>query len=365
MNQMKIGVITIHSTNNYGAMLQAYATVEFLVQSGYDAELIDYTNAHIQEQLNLSYKQDGKIRGYFITFVRNIVFGRLYFYKKAFRDAKQLFRLSSEKYNTLEDLDKTDYDILIVGSDQVWNPQITGTLDPAFLLLFGHPQKRITLSSSLGSYVLSENDKEEMKTALQKMDYISVRENFAKRQLIDLVDKEIKILMDPTFLLSKKDWIDKLISKSQYANNQERYILTYFAGGNKSKHREIIAEYARKLNLPVWTIQYSNYTWKESSKKILGASMADFMALIKNAELVITDSFHGVALSLNMETNFVPLANTANPERVRNLLELVSLENMIDVQPEEYVPIDYNTVTRELDKYRDDSREWVKKSING
>ena len=358
-----IGIMTIHTTFNYGAVLQAYATQAFFNKSGYDAELIDYTNKHIQEQLKLSYKQDGKFKGYIITFIRNTLFGRLHYYKKAFKNIRKICKFSDSKYNTLTDLEKARYDVLVAGSDQLWNPLISGEIDPAFLLQFGTANKRISVASSLGSSSLSEMDRKLMRDCLKEFDYISVREQFAKDQLQPLTEKPIEVLLDPTLLLSKQYWFDSVVSRSAFSNKKQPYIVTYFAGGNKGSHRKIISEYAAALNLPVWTIQYSNYTWKESSKKILGASMEDFVALIANADLVITDSFHGVAFSVNLEKNFVALTNKANPVRVKALLDKLGISERIDMSVADYHNVNYKEVTPKLEKLRDASVEWVLNAV--
>lgn len=360
----KIGIMTIHTTYNYGAVLQAYATEAFYNSQGYDAELIDYTNDHIQEQLKLFYKQDGKFKGYFITFIRNTVFGRLHYYKKAFGNIKNTCRFSKRHYATLDALESTNYDVLVAGSDQLWNPLISGELDPAFFLQFGHC-KKISVASSVGSSKLSDKELLTVKQYLKAFDAISVREEFARDQLQPLTDKEIKILLDPTLLLSREHWIQKVAIYSKYYSTKDKYIVTYFAGGNKDSHRQIIREYAEKFNLPVWTIQYSNYSWKESSKKILGASMEDFVALIAKASLVITDSFHGVAFSVNLGTDFVALTNKANPIRVKALLEKIGITERIDMPVDKYHSVDYDAVTPKLKALQEDSIDWAINAVNG
>ena len=354
----KIGIMTIHTTYNYGAALQAYATQAFFNSHGYDAELINYTNPFIQEMLKLSYKQDGKWIGYIKTFIRNTVFGRLHYYKKGFSHIDEICKFS-KRYETVDELNTVKYDVMVAGSDQLWNPLISGKLDPVFFLQFGEAEKRISVASSLGSYTLKDSEKEEIRRYFRDFEHISVRELFAKIQLESLTDRQIKVLMDPTLLLTREFWKQNIISRSQYKDKKEKYIVTYFAGGNKGSHRKIIAEYAKMLNLPVWTIQYSNYTWKESSKKILGATMEDFVALIANADLVITDSFHGVAFSLNMGTNFVALTNTANPVRVKALLDQLEIADRIDMPTQLYHPVDYAEVNSKLQKLQNDSINWV------
>lgn len=359
----KIGIVTIHTDFNYGAVLQAVATQKFLELNGFDAEIIDYENSIISEQSKLIYKQDGKIKGYLMTFVRNTIFGRYRYFKKAIKNLDLYRKKSQKSYKTFNDLKDTPYEILVSGSDQIWNPLISRGLDPIFLLQFGAPKKRISISTSMGSYTLKENEKKIFREALATYSHISVREEFAKSQLQKLVNAKIKVLVDPTLLLTRKVWWDCLAKDSQFAQKKEKYIVTYFVGGNKNKYRPIIKEYSDALELPVWTIQYSNYNWKESTKKILGASIIDFIALIANADLVITDSFHGVAFSVNMETDFVALTNSGNPVRVKEFLGKLHLEKRIDLQAKQYEKIDYCKVRDELDEMRNDSANWIINAI--
>lgn len=100
-------------------------------------------------------------------------------------------------------------------------------------------------------------------------------------------------------------------------------------------------------------------------KKILGATMEDFVALIANAELVITDSFHGVAFSLNLGTNFVALSNTANPERVKAILGKLEIADRIDMPVEKYYPVNYEMVHQKLAKLQQDSINWAIRAVDG
>ena len=363
MKKSKIGIVTIHTDFNYGAVLQAIATQKVFEINGYDAEIIDYRNKFIDQQSKLMYKQNNKIKGYVITLIRNTIFGRYFYYKKAIKDLDKYRKKSNIRYYNKEELDNTDYDILVVGSDQLWNPVISNGLDPIFLLDFGHTKKKISLATSMGSYKLQEKDTLIFKELLKNFNSISVREKHAIDELQPIVTKKIKEVLDPTLLIDKKTWLNDYAKYSKYYNINEKFILTYFVGGDKSKYKEKISEYSKKLGLPVWTIQYSNYKWKESDKRILGASVIDFIALIKNASLVITDSFHGVAFSVNLEKEFVALTNTQNPIRVKQFLDKLDLSDRIDMQSDNLDKINYSEVTNKLLTMRNDSLEWIFKAI--
>ena len=117
------------------------------------------------------------------------------------------------------------------------------------------------------------------------------------------------------------------------------------------------------MNLPVWSVQMTTPNRFGADKKILGATVPDFLALLANAELVITDSFHGVALSLNFGKNFVAFTNRDNPVRVQHLLEKLQIENRIDMPASKYEPVDYNQVNQLLLPLAQDSRQWVTEQI--
>ena len=154
------------------------------------------------------------------------------------------------------------YDILIAGSDQIWNPLITGGLDSVFLLQFGNASKRISVASSLGSNKPTEEEENIFRKAFEDFSSISVREQYAKNCLQSLTNKNIKVLMDPTFLFNKNEWINLLGKKSKLFDLKEKYILTYFISGKKSSYQDRVLEYSKKLNCPVWSIPVS-YTHLE------------------------------------------------------------------------------------------------------
>ncbi len=364
MIMKKIGIMTIHNDFNYGAVLQAVATQKFLELQGYDAEIINYENSVIAEQSKIVYKQGGRRIGYIVTFIRNVFFGRYFYYKKATNKLDLYQKKSETKYSSLDELDNSNYDVLIAGSDQIWNPIISRGIDPAFLLQFGNPEKRISISSSMGSYCLDDHEKDIFYNALKDFAAISVREEFAKEQLQPLITREVQVLCDPSFFLDHDIWWNEYAKKSRYADVEEKYIVTYFVGSNKRKYRKVVSQYAKKMNLPVWTIQYSNYNWKESDKKILGASIIDFIALIANAQLVITDSFHGVAFSLNMGTDFVALTNQENPVRVRELLTKIGENERIDMGVEEFHGLNVNKTWKSIEELRRESGNWIRKVLD-
>lgn len=362
----KIGLVTYYKSYNYGVWLQAYATLKFLLLNGFDAEIIAYSNPYEESKLKYSYKEGGRNIGYISSFLKSLLYGKVRYYNKGFQNHLcDYYKLTDKRYSSIEQMKDLEYDVLIVGSDQVWNPVITNGLDKVFLLDFGKADKRISVASSLGSKALSEGDRHELVEALKKFDAISVRENFTKDYLQDSVNKDIQVISDPTFLLTKEDWEKEIASKSAYFRTKEKYILTYFVSKDKKSKKciDMVKSYSKKLNLPVWAVQFSSYYSSAVDKKILGGSISDFIALMVNAELIITDSFHGTALSLNLGKNFVSCQNTENPLRTYNLLEKVNLVSRINMRCEDYDAVNYEKVDLRIEEMRRMSQNWILRKL--
>lgn len=362
-NKKKVGIVTFFEANNFGVCLQAYATEKYINKIGYNAEIINYINPYEHKHFKLIYDENDRFIGYFTSFAKNIFLKKYFFYKKGFGKVKDHFNLSEKEYKSISEMKDIKYYALVAGSDQIWNPEITSHLDEVFLLQFGEAKKRISVASSIGSKNPTEFNRKIFEDAFKCFSAISVREQFAKRALDQLTEKEIKILMDPTFLFSRNEWIELLGRKSQYYNIKKKYILTYFIAGDKAAYKARVREYSEKFDLPVWSIQFSNYHWKETSKRITGISIEDFIALMANATLILTDSFHGTAFSINLNRNFVPFRHSGNPVRVIDLLEKLGIVDRLNLESEEYKDVDYSMVNPKLEELREDSKEWISKAL--
>lgn len=358
----KIGVITFHRSISYGACLQAYATVAFLNANGYDSELIDYTNGYEQRFTKAIYKEGSHWSSYITTFIKNWLLGKKHYLRKAFGNPQARYPLSAKRYTSLSQMQDVAYDAMVVGSDQVWSRHITDGLDKAFLLQFGKAKKRISVASSLGSVELTKEELSNFQEAFQDFSAISVREEYAKQQLQPLTEKPIKLLADPTFLLSKEDWLARLAAKSKYNNPRGKYILTFFLAADDT-YNQRVQQYAKQMGLPVWSIQSTIVKRIQCDKQILGATIEDFIALIANAQVVMTDSFHGAALSLNLEKDFVAFKNKGNPVRVMNLLNILGISDRLDMTVDHYCQVDYPAVNSLLRPIREDSKQWILDSL--
>ena len=364
---MKIGIATIHHAKySYGAYLQAIAMLKLCQRFSDDVEIINYENPYEQMEVkakNASFAQ--KLKQYLNYWAR------LYLYdmrKNPYRDSAkldQLYGCVTKKYSRLSELNELEYDVLVCGSDQIWNPQIMGQIDPFFMLGFGKAHKRISYAASMGSYIPTDAEKEEMKRYLEKFTSVSVREEHAKEQLQPLTGHPIQVVADPTLLLNRSQWETCFPQElSGKKPPRERYILCFFVWKGISTYMDDVKKYAQETGLPVWNVQAHSKRTAGVDRVIQAPTVGEFLRLLDNAELIITNSFHGVAFSLNLNKDFVPILNAKNPARVKNLLHTLELEHLIGIAPDRAIGrIDYPAVNQKLDEVREASFQWFKKAM--
>lgn len=377
---MKIGIITILKVNNYGAELQAYALQRVLNLLGYDTEIIDYLFYK-----NPQHKKTVRSRPNFHFGIKKILVERLYpIYTKIrmFLNSKnenvreQRFALFHKKntrlsktYKTIDELfeAKMDYDIYMVGSDQVWNPGIYSSLDPYFLKFAPKDRKKIAYASSFGvseipSYAFSYYQK-----ALREFDAIGVRESNAVDLVYSLSGKSAQWVLDPTLLLTKDDWNEIAVLPEEVKGVCDGYILLYEL--TPCPYILQLAHYfSKSLNLPIVRI-CKNASVEDRDRSIINITDAgpnEFIGLFAHAKLVITNSFHGTAFSINLERDFYTVTplRKQNNSRQQSLLKLFQLESRLLVEgvkfpSVEHRHIDYIPVMQRLSEERKKSIQFL------
>ncbi len=379
----KVGILTLYESNyNYGGILQAYALRKKIENLGYDCKVISYNssynpiypNAFFQLKQYSFFDACKKISEKIKVKIGNKKFYKLY-YKRIdkIKKFKNEMIPHTEKYN--DEMLKTicsNFDYIISGSDQVWNPNC-GRL--GYLQMFGHGGiKKISYAASISRNALTKRDEEVMIPAISDFDYISVREETAKNLLKDKIDKEINVTIDPTLLLNKAEWEEI----SEDLNIDGEYVLCYFFS-NSINYRKKIFEYCSENNLKMVYIPFAKQEYNDSDLKGIGekiefASPNNFIALFKNAKYVFTDSFHGTVFSILFEKNFITLLreknnNVSMNSRLIDLLTKLKLENKIfseinlDSVKEIESKIDYLEVENLLEIYRRKSLEFLENSL--
>lgn len=366
----KIGMITFHSAHNYGAMLQVYALQKTLLNNGYQAEIIDYRDKKIMSGYKLFKLNKKNLYTIIKSFASSLFFLiPNYMRAKRFNNfLKKYLKTTKIKYKSEKELkdNPPDEDIYIVGSDQVWNTALTGSLKDAYTLNFGKDNvKRISYAASIGKSEIPDTLKDIFKEKISKIDKISVREEQAKELLSGLINKNIDVVLDPTLLLEKEKWMS-LIEKKE--KEKEKYIFIYGIG-ERDRLYKIANYFSEKTNLKLVHFDNKNKGYKNVLKSAYSDGPIEFLNLIKNAEYVIAQSFHGTVFSLIFRKKFFVIPDKTTSSRVINLLKKLGLEDRIINSIEEIGDYDreinYEEVESKLKFEREKSLEFLKNSIDG
>lgn len=291
-------IITCHDVNSYGASLQAYALSRFIADAGHAVSIIDYkpgylSNHHkpdaicnprfdypVLRQLYLLAKLPGRIQAK----ERKKYFDRF---------TSTYLPLTAGRYHSLDELRSADIraDILIAGSDQIWNTFLNNGHDPAFYLDFG-PEKarRISYGASFGSALLAHGSEPSVKKHLGLLDEISVRERTGV-DLLRSLGYDGEHVCDPVFLLPADEWRE-LASGAELPALPERYILTYDLEGSSLITSQARAR-AGELRCPIISLGYPT----PHSKHIVKAGPVEFLALFDGAKEIFSNSYHALAFS--------------------------------------------------------------------
>ena len=360
----KIGIITFHKAHNYGAMLQAYALQKTLKKMNSEVYIIDYRDDYV---LNNYYLFKMKIRGekpknILKKIIKNVIFFNKKYkrYRNFEKFVKKYYNLS-KKYKSEEKLkrDYPLYDIYITGSDQVWNTNITDGLKDAYTLNFGTDStKRISYAASIGNNDIDEKYKKVYKEKLSKLDKISVREENAKKALEKIISKEIKVVLDPTMLLTSKEWEEIIQFEKE---EKEEYILSYVVEDNM-EHQKIVNYLSEKTGLKVIHFEPKNNKYKNILKNANNVGPLQFVKLIKDAKYIVATSFHATIFSILFRKKFFIVPHVKTGTRVTNLLEKLSITDRTYEKFEEFKRIDYDFET-DYDKVNKILKEERKKSL--
>lgn len=358
---MKIGILTFHRAHNYGAVLQAFALKEYLSSICDDVEVVDYIPPYFKSSNNgISFFKYTLSKSP-IRFIRNILF-----YHTAKKRNRGFIDFISKNINpSIKKYDSNDvindYDILVYGSDQIWNGKHTLGPDNIFWGYLTNPKtKRISYASSSSSEFFNDGNFSYVKNALQNFDRISVRENSIKKILLECTTKNIVIVVDPVLLLSKEEWDVKLSLK----DTNQKYILVYQVRVNPLTMK-IAEDYAKKKKLKIIILTKLVYQ-KFDSQLNQCATPIQFVNLIKNADLIVTTSFHGTIFSLVFRKNFYTVSiDSEIDERSLSVLSSIGLkERFVYKIPENYEGIEYSTlIVYKLNNLIEKSKDYLKTSI--
>lgn len=336
--EKKIGIITIHRIYNYGSVLQAYALQEVISKLGFGVEIIDYLypnsshqNLVMDESLN-TYKEDFKGKLCRLFFKAAFALQLFRQHKNIQNFIKLYLKLTPMQYRTPEELEKniSTYDVYVTGSDQIWNPRYTGG-DASFFFGFMKSVKKVSYSSSFGISNIPKQYRSKYSGYLRDFSSISVREKSGISIVRNLINREAKLVLDPTLLLDVSTW-NKIAA---FPKNKGKYILCYFLNYtfNAFPYADDLAEFvSEETKLPlVHVARPPQKLMNRHSSFIVSASPEEFLGLVSNAELVLTTSFHGTAFAINYNKPVYAIvqSQTSTDSRLVDLMQSVGLSSRI------------------------------------
>ncbi|HHP0481231.1 TPA: polysaccharide pyruvyl transferase family protein [Vibrio campbellii] len=361
---MKVGIITIHNVSNYGAVLQAYALKE-LVKTKYDVNVIDYDNRHVSKSLDYVrfgasvHSCLGMVKDIFRILPRVRVIPK---FKSFISQEMDLVPYTADKIRK--------YDVLVSGSDQIWNPACVSrdkTFIPEYFLSFAsEAQKKVAYASSCGAYEYSPSEEKILNKYLDSYDALSTRESKASEYLSSLTGRSVMHVLDPTLLLKKSDWLERL---GDNKFRQGEYILLYVIKKTPLL-KQVINRLKENLGIRVILCEQGLHFDTVVDEHIRDAGPRDFISLFNNAKFVVTDSFHGTTFSLIFNKPFFSVSPGANVNRISSLLEVVGLEsriihneNSLQEIDSSSCELDFTDANKRLDVERQKSKKFLFSSL--
>lgn len=359
----KVGIVTFHFPHNYGAMLQAYSMQEILLNMGYDASIIDYEPYYHKKTYNVTHFKDcfewspirtlRHIVGYLLRFPTEI---RRYNNFESFK----LNRMRLTPY--LPTKDYSEFDYILLGSDQIWNQALTNNCFDGPYYGEGFKSKVFSYAASSKYKELAEDIKLEFKNKLKGLFAIGVREESLKNLLQPLTDKIVSVNLDPSLIVDAST-LSKLRLKRPV---KSKYVLVYELNPH-SEVAEMAKNYADHIGAKVITL-VAYFDWKRRFGRCdQEASPEKFLSYIKNAECIFTTSFHGTAFSIVFQKPFYVVRQNNNSDlRIESLMTQLGLDSnfvAMESRPTN-CSINYQKVALRLEALRANSINYLNDCLN-
>ncbi len=327
----KIGLITYHFVLNYGAFMQAWALQNHLIKKGFSVEIIDYKPAHLEKGGGLFFPRNKKdiiiiiykvalnfkyLLGFFSSFRACLATT----FRKAQKDEFCLSKKSYFSSKDLKDISK-NYDIIICGSDQIWNASKQNGIDEAYFLNFVNSECRtISYAASFGRPFIEKEYRQSIERLINKIDYISVREKSGVNLVNNLGSKKAIQAVDPTLLL-EYDYSNAI----KPSLDVDTYAFSYTLRSQ---------EFAKKVNTFIESTESIKiYTMQKLKKSKITPSPFEWIGYFKYAKYITTNSYHGTIFSIIFNKPFIFVSlegqKAAFNDRTNSLLEVLGMKDRI------------------------------------
>lgn len=385
MKELKIGLCLAYTGTNYGQLLQAYATQQIITSFDLQTEIIRYSSsrnkgikpsfgAFIVAAKQIAQKIDRKI-----SRAMKIEEDDLHKRNRADR-IQSADKFRQERFSKVVQCNgitelrnkSKDFFAVLVGSDQVWLPDVA--VSNFFTLRFAAPGvRRISYATSLGVSTYPNYAKKPAADFWKQIDFLSVREQQGKDIIQSIVDIPVEVVADPTYLFTKDEWLE-LIPQEKVV--QDGYVLCYFLGDSKHM-KDYARKYADMKGLRLVSILSDECNSDDSQftdEVLTGKSVEDFVNLIRNANYILTDSFHGLAFSVINQKQFLIFyrnrtdVKESRNSRIDNIVRSWGIEDRLIREPEKLImpsnDIDYTEVMPKVEGLRNNSLVFLRKALN-
>lgn len=353
---MKIGLLTFHTSNNFGALLQVYATLKILKELGHDCEII-----------NLRRRPGNKL----VSYIYNDLLNRGF---KQFRDT--FLQPQTKQYYAGDDLSELNdqFDCFLVGSDQVWRTRFTGDLALNYFLDFASDKVlKVSYASSFGISAWTETPQltPAVKALLHRFNAVSVREDSGVEICRNEFGVKAEHVLDPTLLLQGDDY-DEVIS-DKMPQIPQRYCATFLLDANGPLDQRLTQMVKSGLACEVISLSIPKLRFMGKALDWKPRRVGEWVYLMKNAEYVITESFHCTVFAILFRKKFICIVNERRGRaRLESLLGLLGLsERLVDecdcnkqsISELLSKEIDYADVHKLLAKLKTQSVEYLKSAL--
>lgn len=368
-----VATITLHKVRNYGSVLQTYATQKFFEDEGMEAFIIDYCSPRFVESNRIEdeYKRFRfKYKNPFVKLLFKAIMVPSLKQQRIVFDGflRDNVRFSDRKYYSAQELKNNPpkADVYCTGSDQVWNSRTNGFIETPFYLDFGSVSvRRIAFSASFGRSELPEEEVKVIIPFLRAYRGIGVRESSGLKLLADMGVVNSANTLDPTLAIEPDIWYKK-VEESTLPDGD--YILIYEFGreGNIEQYAQ---ELSKRTGLPIVRICYWHHKKVKGETNIVLPTVPQFLGLIKNAQYVVTNSFHACVFSTVFKRKLLVVYPSHFSVRLENYLRMTGMEqchvnsmNELDLFISDF-GVDYEKVWKQLDELREKTKNYMRSLI--
>lgn len=365
----KVGIMTFHWADSFGAMLQAYGLLTWLSEENFDAFIVNYAPPFLRgREWFFPYVPIKGLKKRLCAsvskFHRNVLTGGKWWRRRGEMNSfrREYLTKGRKTIYRLKKAEQLEADLLIVGSDQIWNPEITFGFQPAYFGVFanGRARRTVAYAASFGTASLPEEAEAEFSKLLVSVDEISMREKSAAEYVKARFQRNASYVVDPVFLLEVEKWL------AIADRPKERGFILYYETEYCEPLRKAANRFAMEKDLKIIELSAGRSRRYWPFQQIYSAGPAQFLGYIHAAEYVFTNSFHGLAFSILFHKPFYIRNHSAVGARIKNLLEYTGL--MDRMAGEDHVPnaeegINWMEVERRLYIHRQQSMEFLRHSL--